>query len=166
METIRASRCPRCGWIVVPPVRICPRHPVETEATEVQGYGAVVSYTTLSSAPEGFKAPLQIALVELAGGPRIFCHGKQARDLKIGSRVAIEQVDGIFYFADLNLADRISLFWKRAGSTRARTAGAVKGTAKRLSALAKVFSRGEPPAQQETDDAGDQPSGDSGSPRP
>jgi malonyl-CoA/methylmalonyl-CoA synthetase len=141
MEMIRGSRCPRCGWVIVPPVRICPNHPVETEPVEVPGYGSVLSYTTLSSAPEGFKAPLQIALVQLAGGARIFCHGKQERDLKIGRRVIIEQVDGILYFAHLNLTDRVGLFWRRGGTARARAAGAVKGTAKRFAALATAVNR-------------------------
>ncbi len=135
MEMIEASRCPRCGWTLVPPARICPDHPVETEPAIVPGHGSVVSYTTLTSAPEGFKAPLQIALVELSGGARIFCHGKEERGLKIGMRVLIEQVDGIFYFAHLNLTDRVALFWKRGGTARERTAGALKGTAKRLAAL-------------------------------
>ncbi len=135
METILASRCPRCGWTLVPPVRICPNHPVETEPAVVPAHGAVASYTTLTSPPEGFKAPLQIALVELSGGARIFCHGKEERDLKIGRRVAIEQVDGVFYFAHLTLTDRVALFWRRGGTARTRAAGAMKGTAKRLAAL-------------------------------
>jgi malonyl-CoA/methylmalonyl-CoA synthetase len=139
MEMIQGSRCPRCGWIAVPPVRICPKHPVETDPVEVPGHGSVLSFTSLASAPEGFKAPMQIALVELPGGARIFCHSKQERGLKIGRRVVIEQVDGILYFADLDLADRVALFWKRAGTTRSRAAGAMKGTAKRLIALAKVL---------------------------
>jgi len=59
--------------------------------------------------------------------------------LKIGWRVMIEQVDGVFYFAHLNLADRVALFWKRGGSARSRAAGAIKGTAKRVGALTSVF---------------------------
>jgi malonyl-CoA/methylmalonyl-CoA synthetase len=141
MEMIRASRCPRCGWTFAPPVRICPDHPVETEPAVVSGYGSVLSYTTLASAPEGFKGPLQIALVELSGGARIFCHGKEESDLKIGRRVAIEQVDGVFYFAHLNLADRAALFWKRGGSVSARAAVVLKGTAKRVAAMGTVFKR-------------------------
>jgi malonyl-CoA/methylmalonyl-CoA synthetase len=112
---------------------------VETEPVEVPGHGSVLSYTTLVAAPEGFKAPLLIAVVELSGGARIFCHCKQEHNLTIGQRVAIEQVDGVFYFAHLNLADRVAMFWKRGGSTRARAAGAVKGTAKRLAAFASAL---------------------------
>jgi len=132
METIAASRCPDCGWVVAPPARICPRHPVEMTPVEVSGYGSVLSYTTLTVAPKGFKPPLHIAVVELPGGARIFCHGKETRALKIGRRVAIEQVDGIFYFANLGLADRVSLFWKRRGAAPERTRDAVKSAVKRF----------------------------------
>jgi malonyl-CoA/methylmalonyl-CoA synthetase len=156
MELIRASRCPRCGSTLVPPVRICPDHPVQTEPVVIAGYGTVRSYTTLSSAPEGFKGPLQIALVELAGGARIFCHGKDGRDLKIGRSVIIEQVDGVFYFAHLNVADRLALFWKRGGTARARAAGAMKGTAKRVGAFATVLKRIPWPGAQSREEPGQQ----------
>jgi hypothetical protein len=132
METIAASRCPECGWVVAPPVRICPRHPVEMAPVEISGYGSILSYTTLTVAPEGFKPPLHIAVVELPGGARIFCHGKETRALKIGRPVAIEQVDGIFYFASLGIADRVSLFWKRRGAAPERTREAVKSAVKRF----------------------------------
>ncbi len=132
METIAGSRCPDCGWVVAPPARICPRHPVEMTPVEISGYGLVLSYTTLTVAPEGVKPPLHIAVVELPGGARIFCHGRQTRQLKIGRRVAIEQVDGIFYFASLGIADRISLFWKRRGAAPERTRDAAKSAIKRF----------------------------------
>jgi hypothetical protein len=131
-ETIAASRCPDCGWVVAPPVRICPRHPVEMTPVEVSGYGSVLSYTTLTATPAGFKPPLHIAVVELPGGARIFCHGKETGALKIGRRVAIEQMDGIFYFASLGIADRVSMFWKRRGAAPERTREAVKSAVKRF----------------------------------
>jgi len=90
----------------------------------------VLSYTTLTVAPEGFKPPLHIAVVELPGGARIFCHGRETRQLRIGRRVAIEQVDGIFYFANLGIADRVSLFWKRRGAAPDRTRVALKSAVK------------------------------------
>jgi hypothetical protein len=130
METVAASRCPDCGWVVAPPARICPRHPVEMTPVELSGYGSVLSYTTLTVAPEGFKPPLHIAVVELPGGARIFCHGRETRQLRIGRRVAIEQVDGIFYFASLGIADRVSLFWKRRGAAPDRTRDALKSAVK------------------------------------
>ena len=151
METIAGSRCPDCGWVVAPPARICPRHPVEMAPVEISGYGSVLSYTTLTVVPEGFKPPLHIAVVELPGGARIFCHGRQTRQLRIGRRVAIEQVDGIFYFASLGIADRVSLFWKRRGAAPERTRDAVKSAIKRFFDVYKRPS-GEttPPAENGT----------------
>jgi len=151
METIAASRCPDCGWMVAPPARICPRHPVEMTPTEVSGYGSVLSYTTLTVAPEGFKPPLHIAVVELQGGARIFCHGKETRALKIGRRVAIEQVDGIFYFANLGIADRVTLFWKRRGAAPERTRDAVKSAVKRFFSVYAENGAGAPSPTEPTE---------------
>ena len=149
METIAGSRCPDCGWMVAPPVRICPRHPVEMSPVEIPGYGSVLSYTILTAAPEGFKPPLHIAVVELPGGARIFCHGNETRALKIGRRVAIEEVDGIFYFASLGIADRVSMFWKRRGAAPERTRDAVKSAVKRF--FSGYSNRGAaPPAEHGT----------------
>jgi hypothetical protein len=155
METIAGSRCPDCGWMVAPPVRICPRHPVEMSPVEIPGYGSVLSYTILTAAPEGFKPPLHIAVVELPGGARIFCHGKETLALKIGRRVAIEQVDGIFYFANLGIADRVSMFWKRRGAAPERTREAVKSAVKRFFS---VYRNGgvPPPAENVTAENGEE----------
>jgi DUF35 OB-fold domain, acyl-CoA-associated len=130
MGTIRASRCPRCGMVVAPAARVCPRHPVEMTPEELPEHGTILSYTTLTSAPEGFKGRLHIAVVELPGGAHIFCHGKEARELRIGRHVAIEQQDGILYFAHLGIGDRLELFWKRRGAAPERTAGAVRSAVK------------------------------------
>lgn len=150
METIAGSRCPDCGWVVAPPARICPRHPVEMAPVEISGYGSVLSYTTLTVVPEGFKPPLHIAVVELPGGARIFCHGRQTRQLRIGRRVAIEQVDGIFYFASLGIADRVSLFWKRRGAAPERTREAAKSAIKRFFDVYKRPSGDATPAENGT----------------
>ncbi len=115
-ETLPASRCPRCRRLVVPPARLCPDHPVAMEAASAPAIGEVVSFTTLHSPPEGFRAPLHIALVELEGGARLFCHGDETRSVKIGSSVAVEAVDSVYYFSHMGFADRARLFWRRAGA--------------------------------------------------
>ena len=61
VKPIAASRCPRCQRMVVPAARHCPDHPVSMEPASVPGVGEIVSFTTLHSPPEGFKAPLHIA---------------------------------------------------------------------------------------------------------
>ena len=114
-EVLGASICPRCQRVVAPPARMCPDHPVAMEPYLIPAVGEVVSFTTLYSAPEGFSSPLHIAIVELDGGARLFCHGEETRGVKIGSRVSVEDVDSIFYFSHIGFADRARLFWRRAG---------------------------------------------------
>jgi hypothetical protein len=109
---------------VVPPVRLCPDHAVPMQADSVAAVGEVVSFTTLHSPPEGFRSPLHIALVELEGGARLFCHGDDMRGFKIGSRVSVEEVDRVFYFSHIGFADRARLFWRRAGA-RGETVAAI-----------------------------------------
>jgi hypothetical protein len=115
-ETLAASRCPRCRRVVIPPARLCPDDGAVMEPAPVAGVGEVVSFTTLHSPPEGFRAPLHIALVELEYGARLFCHGDETRGMKIGSSVAVEAVNSIFYFSHMGFADRARLFWRRAGA--------------------------------------------------
>ena len=121
VQSIEASRCPRCARMVVPGARYCPDHPVAMEPASVPGVGEIVSFTTLHSPPEGFKAPLHIALIELEGGARLFCHGQETRGIKIGSSVGVESLDGVFYFSHMSFADRARLFWRRAGATARRS---------------------------------------------
>jgi acyl-CoA-associated DUF35 OB-fold domain-containing protein len=131
-QSIDASRCPRCARMVVPPARYCPDHPVAMAPASVPGMGEIVSFTTLHSPPEGFKAPLHIALIELDGGARLFCHGQETRGIKIGSSVGVESLDGVFYFSHMSFADRARLFWRRAGARGEKVASITKSLAKGL----------------------------------
>jgi hypothetical protein len=132
IETIPASRCPRCDATVAPPATYCPHHPVRMEPARLPGVGEVVTFTTLHSPPEGFRSPLNIALVELEGGARFFCHGAQTRGLKIGSTVAIEAVDDVYYFSHLGALDRARLFWRRAGRAGDRVNAIARSVVKRV----------------------------------
>jgi hypothetical protein len=101
--------------------------------TTLPARGEVVSFTTLYSPPTGFASPLHLALVELPGGAKFFCHGAQTKGLRPGSRVAIEAVDDIYYFSTLSLAGRAALFWRRRAETATeRVSGFAKSAAKRL----------------------------------
>jgi len=132
IETIAASRCPRCDEIVAPPATYCPRHPVRMVPARLPGVGEVVSFTTLHSPPEGFKSPLNLALVELEGGARFFCHGSQTRGLKVGATVAIEAIDDVYYFSHLGALDRARLFWRRAGRAGDRVNAMTRSVVKRM----------------------------------
>ncbi len=140
MDTIAASRCPRCGTVVAPPARFCPHDPVAMKPIELAGVGEVVSFTTLHSPPEGFRSPLHLALVQLTGGARLFCHGAETRRLRIGSRVALEAIDSIYYFSHLNTLDRARLFWRRAGRAGDRVHALTRSVVKRMR---KGKTRGE-----------------------
>ena len=131
MDLIAASRCPRCATIVAPPAPYCPHHPVAMTPAKLPGVGDVVSFTTLHSAPEGFRSPLNIALVELEGGARFVCHGAEVRGLRIGSSVAIEAIDNVYYFSHLGALDRARLFWRRAGRAGDRISAIARSLAKR-----------------------------------
>jgi hypothetical protein len=132
IESIAASRCPRCDFVVAPPAPFCPRHPVAMTPMALPGVGEIVSFTTLHSAPEGFRSPLHIALVELDEGARFVCHGAQTEGLKIGSRVAIEAIDDVYYFSHLGAMDRARLFWHRTGRSGERVNAIARSLAKRV----------------------------------
>jgi hypothetical protein len=101
------------------------------QPTAVPGIGEIVSFTTLYSPPEGFRSPLHIAIVELAGGARFVCHGEATRGIRIGSRVSVEAVDAVYYFAHLGALDRARLFWRRAGARGERLHAIVRSWTKR-----------------------------------
>ena len=139
-DVLEASRCPRCHRVVAPPARLCPDHPVAMQPHRVPAVGEVVSFTTLHSPPEGFRSPLHIAIVELEGGARLFCHGEETRGVKIGSRVSVEDVISIFYFSHMGFVERARLFWRRAGYRGEKVAAIGKSFVK---GLVKGRSRGE-----------------------
>jgi hypothetical protein len=132
IETIPASRCPRCGFITAPPASFCPRHATAMTPTAVAGVGEIVSFTTLHSPPEGFRSPLHIALIALEGGARFVCHGSQTRGVRIGSRVAVEAIDDVYYFSSLSALDRARLFWRRAGRAGDRVNAMTRSVVKRM----------------------------------
>lgn len=131
-DLIPASKCPRCGRVVAPPIPFCPDHPAAMEPVSIDGYGEVVSFTTLHSPPAGFRSPLHLALVALDGGARLFCHGAETKGIRVGSRVAVEEVDQVYYFSHLGVLDRARLFWRRAGDRGETVAAIVKSAVKRV----------------------------------
>ena len=132
IETIAASRCPRCEMVVAPPASYCPHHPVLMTPIAVPGVGEIVSFTTLHTPPAGFKSPLHLAIVELDGGARFVCHGSDVKGLRVGADVAIEAIDNIYYFSSLGTLDRARLFWRRAGHAGDRVNAIARSLAKRV----------------------------------
>jgi hypothetical protein len=118
--------------VVAPPASYCPYHPVAMTPAELSGVGEIVSFTTLHTPPEGFRSPLHIAIVELEGGARFVCHGDETRGLRIGSSVAIEAIDDVYYFSHLGALERARLFWRRAGHAGDRVNAIARSLAKRV----------------------------------
>ncbi len=94
-QTITSSKCKDCSRVIVPPRETCPycgKSAGPMEEIELPNQGVVQSYTTLQMPPDGFKAPLPMALVELEQGALILClAGEQPEtEVKIGDQVEIE----------------------------------------------------------------------------
>lgn len=66
--------CEHCGHKIFPPRDICPEcHQPARKPYALSGRGEVYSFSTLTSAPEGFEAyaPYTVALIKLEEGPML-----------------------------------------------------------------------------------------------
>ena len=93
--TINGARCDDCERAIVPPRETCPycgKRAGPMKRIELPPRGTVQSYTTLQMPPEGFQAPLSMALVELDHGALILCLASEhnGRSVAIGDPVEIE----------------------------------------------------------------------------
>ncbi|TFG99943.1 hypothetical protein E4H12_00905 [Candidatus Thorarchaeota archaeon] len=91
---IKASKCPECEKVIVPPRDLCPycRHKATgTGKIELGNEGKVLSFTELHMPPEGFEPPLKMALVELEFGAVVLCLGINdiESNIEIGSIVEL-----------------------------------------------------------------------------
>ncbi|UCE11961.1 MAG: OB-fold domain-containing protein [Candidatus Thorarchaeota archaeon] len=92
--SIDASLCGNCGRAVVPPRDLCPYCGPRVNnmtATKLEGRGEVLSHTMLHNPPEGFDAPLKIALVSLQHEAVVLCVSKSTDDdaIEIGDQVTV-----------------------------------------------------------------------------
>ena len=92
---IKASRCPECDKVIVPPRNLCPycKHKsTRSNVVELNNEGKVLSFTELHLPPEGFTPPMKMALVELEFGAVVLCLGEEDIDdaeVEIGSLVEL-----------------------------------------------------------------------------
>lgn len=91
---IKASRCPGCDKVIVPPRDLCPycRHKsTKPNVVELSNKGKVLSFTELHMPPEGFTPPMKMALVELEFGAVVLCLGEEDIDfeVEIGNQVEL-----------------------------------------------------------------------------
>jgi hypothetical protein len=98
----------------------------------VPGAGEIVSFTTLHSPPASRTMAMCSGERKPSGGAHAVCHGAETRGLKIGSTVAIEAVNDIYYFSHLGAMDRARLFWRRTGHAGERVNAITRSLAKRV----------------------------------
>ena len=94
-QTIPSSKCRSCQRVIVPPRETCPYCGLSAGAMEklsLPPQGTVLSFTALHMPPDGFQAPLSMALVELEHGAVALCLAiDQTRaTVSIGDSVSIE----------------------------------------------------------------------------
>jgi len=65
-------KCKNCGTTIFPPKAFCPGcGKPELEKIEMTKSGTLKSFTVIRVAPEGFKPPYIVAIVELPEGPMV-----------------------------------------------------------------------------------------------
>jgi uncharacterized OB-fold protein len=70
---LAGSRCDICGAIAFPARSVCGHcHARVLTPVTLAGRGQVVSATHVATPPAGFDQPFEVALVDLAEGPRVF----------------------------------------------------------------------------------------------
>ena len=94
-QSISGSICGTCSRVIVPPRDTCPycgKKAGLMEQIKLASRGTVQSYTTLQKPPNGFKAPLSMALVKLEYGALILCLASEQTEehVSIGDEVEIE----------------------------------------------------------------------------
>ena len=87
---IEGSECP-CGKKVVPNREICPACGQTMQKVSFQGRGTVMTHTTLYTVPEGFSAPITLAVVGLSEGPYILCSCMDDTGMSIGDPVVVRE---------------------------------------------------------------------------
>lgn len=70
---LAGSRCEGCGAVAFPVRHVCGQcGSREQSSMTLAGRGSVVSTTHVVTPPAGFDQPIEVALVDLAEGPRVF----------------------------------------------------------------------------------------------
>ena len=75
--------------------------------------GVLQTYTILYTTPEGFRSPLQIALIEDAEGYVIMARGRKVQPMKIGTRVIITKIGETYYFFSRSFLDKLRILCRR-----------------------------------------------------
>jgi uncharacterized OB-fold protein len=69
---LRASRCPQCGDVRVPPRKLCPNDSKDCTPISLTGAGTIYEAVHIGIPPQGFDASFWAGYVDLDEGPRFF----------------------------------------------------------------------------------------------
>ena len=69
---LRASRCPTCGDVRVPPRDLCPNDSTPCTPNGLTGAGTIYEAVNILIPPQGFDAPFWAGYVDLDEGARFF----------------------------------------------------------------------------------------------
>ena len=69
---LRASRCPRCGDVRVPPRELCPNDSMPCTPTGLTGAGAIYEAVHIGIPPQGFDTSFWVGYIDLDEGVRFF----------------------------------------------------------------------------------------------
>jgi uncharacterized OB-fold protein len=94
---MQASSC-TCGKIVALQREQCPSCGKPMTPIELGNDAIVLTHTIVHTVPEGFTAPIFLALAELEHGVKLLCHCKNKDDLEIGRRGKIVVEHETYYF--------------------------------------------------------------------
>jgi uncharacterized OB-fold protein len=68
------SRCPQCGRVWFPRLRLCPDCLAEAEPQPLGPRGVLYSFSVVHVGPKGLKTPYAVGYVDLPEGVRVFAH--------------------------------------------------------------------------------------------
>jgi len=94
---MQASTC-SCGKTVILKRKLCPHCGKLMNSIELEDDAVVLTYTTLYTVPEGFKAPIFLVLAELKKGVKLLCGCKNENDLEIGRKGKIVIENEKYFF--------------------------------------------------------------------
>lgn len=84
---MKGRKC-KCGFTTLAERPRCPRCGKITSEAEWEDVGKVLSSSKLNTAPEGFKAPMNLLLIEVGGkGPKLACWSEE--DFAVGETVSL-----------------------------------------------------------------------------
>jgi hypothetical protein len=128
------------NWTSAYQVAVIPSARPKRDPEAATREGILQTYTVLYTVPEGFRSPLQIALIEDDESNVIMARGRNAQPMRIGTRVIITRIGETYYFFNRSLADKVRIVWRRKYRDLAHH-DLIKGFCSRLTADIERFTR-------------------------